>query len=68
MSEEKARIVLLPCPFCGAPPRESTYKDESSFSHDQVDWYSIACHHCDYRMSDEDHEELVARWSQRYDP
>ena len=65
MGDEKASVVILPCPFCGATPRKSTYTDESLWSHEQVIWHSVTCHNCDVSMSDEDYDELITRWNQR---
>lgn len=57
---------LLPCPFCGEPPRCGTFHTESLFSHDQVEWLSISCTECDCALVEgEDHAEVRERWNRR---
>ena len=47
MSETYPKIELLPCPFCGGDAMLTSYKDESLWTHDQVDWFRVDCCECD---------------------
>jgi Lar family restriction alleviation protein len=56
---------MLPCPFCGAPPRTHKWMTESLFSHAQVEWLQIQCDDCDIMMSSEQQDDLRDRWNRR---
>ena len=62
-----AKADYLPCPFCGKPARVTTRKDESLWSHEIVNWYSVSCSgDCEVEMTECKHQgRLIKRWNTR---
>jgi Lar family restriction alleviation protein len=46
--DEKGMEALLPCPFCGKEPHKRSRQDEDLFTHNSVEWISVACTECGY--------------------
>lgn len=62
-------LEMLPCPFCGTAARHNTYKDESLWNHNTVDWHTIGCPSCEISMRQCDgYDEVLAAWNTREEP
>jgi Lar family restriction alleviation protein len=68
MTTEQDRAKLLPCPFCGAEPHISRMRDESLWSHDEVEKTRVYCGGCyiatDYTEEGQD-PEAIEKWNTR---
>lgn len=59
-------LDLLPCPFCGEEAHHHTYKAESLWSHNTVDYHVIGCPQCEMEISQcEGFDEVLATWNTR---